>query len=229
MIDLPQDDKKMMGFSLPSFLQMLESERASCTLTVTSAESSGKFFFQEGKLIDAGYQDKAGLHAVHALLALKNPTFNVGQPQDRMERITHPLARILLHSDGKDQQNLPNETIAVKGVPLFRKLITKIIASPSIKHYYLLDRKGKTIVRSSENQQRCNFIFYSIMSSLQVRKSLGVRGPQHIQIIMEDDEVLLILPGAGIIIGLLLSAKASIPDIISKIRTTLRSPAKKEK
>ena len=233
MIDLGQDDKKMADFSLPSFLQMLEQEGANCTLTVAADHKSGAFFFKEGKLIDADYEDKAGMEAVYTLLSLRNPSFTLNPPQDRMKRINQPLARILLHTEEKDQQEdkeiLPTEAKAVQGVPLFKQLIAKIVEIPSIKHYYLLDRKGKTIVRSSENQQLCNFIFYSLMTSLQMRKSLQVRGPQSIQIVMEDDEVLLILPGAGMIIGMLLNAKACIPDITSKIRTALRSPARKEK
>ena len=46
------------GVSLPSFLQMLEQERKSCTLIVNSEGRSGSFYFEDGELIDAVFDDR---------------------------------------------------------------------------------------------------------------------------------------------------------------------------
>jgi hypothetical protein len=234
MIDPGQTDQKFPGVSLPSFLQLLEHEHTSCTLTVTSGERCGCFFFREGRLIDAGCEGKAGMEAVHALLALRNPAFRVSAPEDRMTRVSQSLARILLHASAAADDGhmpLPAEPPlpeVAKAHPLLRRLIAEIMAVPEIRHYYLFNRQGKAVIRSSDNRQLCNFITYAVMSSLQMRKSLGseVKGPHSIQMALGTDEALLILPGAGLVIALLLDGQASTPAIAARIRTALRPPKK---
>ncbi|MFL6200019.1 MAG: response regulator [Thermoanaerobaculia bacterium] len=44
---------RVENISLSSFLQLLELERKTCTLTVTSAEHSGRLFFRNGRLVGA--------------------------------------------------------------------------------------------------------------------------------------------------------------------------------
>ena len=77
------------------------------------------------------------------------------------------------------------------------------------------------VTQSSKNQKIGDFITYCIVSGIQIRKSLDVRGPHRIRLEMENDEVLLILPGAGMIIGLLLDEYASIQDITARLRPAL--------
>jgi hypothetical protein len=228
---MPQVDQDFHGVSLPSLLQMLEQEQVSCTLTVSNNQRNGKFFFHEGQLIDAIFEDKAGLKAVSALLLLEHPSFQVLAAEDRMVRIKKSLARILLHAS-TGQEGVDNEEAEPKhDNPHVQKLLTDILANPEIKHYYLLNRKGKVLARSSDNAHICNFISYALMSALQVRNSLGpeVKGPHSIQVVMETDEVLLLLPGAGMIIGLLLNEEAAIPGIIRKIRASLGPPKKESR
>jgi hypothetical protein len=223
-----QTDKDFHGVSLSSLLQMLEQEQVSCTLSVSDGQRSGKFFFHKGQLIDASYEDKAGLEAVYALLVLEDPSFHVIAAEDRMVRIKQPLARILLHTgSGQEEQN--NEGIEARhNNPQLEQLLADILASPEIKHYYLLNRKGQVLARSSDNNHICNFISYALMSALQIKKNLGteVKGPQNIHVVLETDEVLLLLPGAGMIIGLLLSGEAAIPHIVRTIRASLSSRKK---
>ena len=224
------------GLSLPSFLQLLEQEQTSCTLTVSAGSRSGSFFFQEGRLTDAVCEGRAGMAAVHLLLALDAPIFQVSAPQDRMTRISQSLSRILLHASAADRERpIPPEepplAEAVKAHPLLRRLVTEIMNIPEIRHYYLFNRQGKTVARSSDNRQICAFISYAVMSSLQMRQSLGdkVRGPQSIQAELASGELLLILPGAGLIIGLLADGQVSVPKISTSIRAALlRVPERKE-
>ncbi|WP_417910747.1 DUF4388 domain-containing protein [Candidatus Electronema sp. PJ] len=235
MIDPGQADQKFPGVSLPAFLQLLEHEHSSCTLTVTSGGKSGSFFFREGRLIDASCEGKAGLEAVHALLALRNPAFRVSAPEDRMTRINQSLARILLHAHTAEEAGGPvpppvespfPETAKVH--PLLRRLIVEIMAVPEIRHYYLFNQQGKVVARSSDNRQLCNFITYAVMSSLQMRQGLGceVKGPNSIQMALGTGESLLILPGIGLVIALLLDGHASVLAITTRIRASLRPPKK---
>ncbi|CAK8711912.1 MAG: protein of unknown function (DUF4388) [Candidatus Electronema aureum] len=231
--------QNLHGVSLPSFLQLLEQERTNCTLSVSADGRSGCFFFREGQLIDARCEGRAGIAAVDLLLSLKKPAFQVSAPEDRMVRISQSLARILLHaSSAKDEVELkkilPEElpvSDAVKSHPLLRRLVAGIMAVPEIRHYYLFNRQGKTVARSSDNRQICTFISYAVMSSLQMRQSLGdkVRGPQSIQAELATGELLLILPSASLIIGLLADNQASVPEISTKIRAALRMPERTQR
>ncbi len=234
MSDAPvQIGRALHGVSLPAFLQLLEHERSNCTLLVTTEGRNGRFFFHDGYLIDADWNGKAGLEAAHALLALQKPDFTVRASEDRMARIKQPLARILLQATAKTGQESPSTEVSlpgedtfseeVKNSPQLLHLLTELLAIPKIKHYCLLNRKGKLAACSTKKNQFCNFVSYAIMCSLQMRKGLGndVRGPHCIQILLSSGDALLIQPGAGIIIGLLAEGNASLPELSTKIRTVL--------
>lgn len=230
--DNTQVDGHVGGVSLASFLQMLEQERKNCTLQVSSDDMSGCFFFEAGDLIDAECGDLVGQEAVYILLSFENPVFKVTEAEDRLHRITQPLAHLLLnaatridekqHEDGTmKMQNGPAGAANVQANPALKKLIETIIDTAGVKHYYLLNRQGKMITQSSKNQKMGDFITYCIVSGIQIRKSLDAKGPHRIRLVMENNEVLLVLPGAGMIIGLLLDEHASISDVTARLRPAL--------
>lgn len=57
------------GITLPTFLQMIEMERKTCTITVTSGEKSGRLYFRKGILLDAEIEDLRGVMAAMDLLS----------------------------------------------------------------------------------------------------------------------------------------------------------------
>ncbi|MCK5515504.1 MAG: DUF4388 domain-containing protein [Desulfobulbaceae bacterium] len=220
------------GVSLASFMQLLEYESKSCTLKVVSGRISGSFFFEEGNLIDAECGEATGEDAVYDLLALDKPAFKVGDADDRMQRITRPLTHFLLNAatkrDEKQQDNgagnMQNDargTANVQGNPAVEKLIETIVRIGGVKHYYLLNRQGKMITQSSRNQKIGDFIAYSIVCGIQMRKSLDVKGPHRIRLVLDNGEVLLIMPGAGMIIAVLLDEETSTSEVAAKLRDTL--------
>jgi hypothetical protein len=228
----PFQVQPLHGVSLPAFLQLLEHERSSCTLTVAAKGKNGRFFFRDGQLIDAACDGKAGVEAAHVLLSLKRPDFSVCASEDRMTRIRQPLSRILLQAQAKTGLSVPvaetlpgEEAFAeeVRSSPLLLHLLAELTAIPAVKHYCLLNRKGKVTACSAHNPQFCNFISYTIMCSLQVRKALGgdVKGPNRIQMLLRSGDALLIQPGAGMIIGLLADGNAPLPELSAKIRAML--------
>jgi len=163
---------------------------------------------------------------------LNNPRFRVDPSEDRIHRITLPLAHILLNAatrvdEAHEQESLAPKrvsktgTVSTKANPALKKLIETIVDTAGVKHYYLLNRQGKMITQSSKNQHIGDFITYCIISGIQIRKSLGARGPQSVRLVMENNDILLILPGAGMIIGLLLDEHASISDVTARLRPAL--------
>lgn len=230
--DTRQDNEHIGGVSLASFLQMLEQERKTCTLQLTSGDIDGRLFVREGHLIDAEYENVVGREAVNILLALDSPGVKVTEAEDRLHRITEPLAQLLLNTaaridEEKHTQDTMNTSRNVEGSahvqsnPVIRRIVDTIIDIAGVKHYYLLNRQGNMITQSSRNQKIGDFITYCIVSGIQIRKSLKAKGPHRIRLVMENHEVLLILPGAGMIIGLLLDEHTSVTDVAAKMRPVL--------
>jgi CheY-like chemotaxis protein len=60
----------IQGISLPTFLQMIELERKTCTITVRSGSQAGTLLFRNGVLIDAQAPGLQGHQAVLQLLSL---------------------------------------------------------------------------------------------------------------------------------------------------------------
>ncbi|WP_456384459.1 DUF4388 domain-containing protein [Desulfolithobacter sp.] len=223
------------GVSLASFLQILEQERRSCTLIVHCDDGEGQFFFDEGDLVDAQCGDKAGEDAVYALLTAKDPVFRVEEARDRLRRISLPLAHLLLNAATRqdeavgeqkrviDTMHSPRQAMnaAVQGNPALRRLVNAIVSIAGVKHYYILNRQGKVIVQSSKNRKVGDFITYCVVSGIQIRKALEARGPHQIRLELEGGDVLLILPGAGMIIGLLLDQDASVSEVTAVLRSSL--------
>ena len=220
------------GISLASFLQMLEQERKSCTLNVIAEKVNGNIFFKDGNLIDSECEDLVGQEALYTLLSFENPTFMVTDAKNRLHRITQPLAHLLLQAATRIDENSsqggttehpdkPAKTIPAQVNPATQRLVENILKIPKVKHYYLLNKQGKLVTQSSSNQKIGDFIAYCLMSGIQIRKSLNALGMHRIQLNLETEEVLLITPGAGMIIGLLLEEHASIQDVTTRLRSAL--------
>lgn len=229
-----QEGGMFSGVSLPSFLQMLEQERKTCTLKVHSEGREGSFYFDGGELIDAQYGDKVGESAVYSILSWNHPAFNVTNAEDRMHRIRLPLAHILLDfAKRKDEEGEGEEAVSIREEsgpqvntsmprdPVGRRLVETITSIAGVKHYYLLNRQGQVITQSSKTLKLGDFITYCIVSGIQMRKLLNAKGPHRIQLVLENGETLLIIPGAGMIIGLLLEEFSSVNEIADRLRSAL--------
>ncbi|VAW34218.1 hypothetical protein MNBD_DELTA04-1580 [hydrothermal vent metagenome] len=228
------EDGRIEGISLASFLQLLEQERKSCTLIVSSGDQEGRFYFEEGVLVDADSSGESGQEAVSAILSWPNPSFSVARAEDRMHRITLPLAHILLAAAKIHDESQPDpektETQSKKRCaavadfcddPAVARLVQIILSSPGVHHYFILDRHGKVVTQSSRQLKLADFITYCIVSGIQMRNRLKVKGPDRIHLVLDNGESLLIMPGAGMIIGLLLDEYSSVSDIEDQLRPVL--------
>lgn len=221
-----QAGKSIGGISLAAFLQLLEQERKSCTLIVNQGNKKGTLFFHEGDLIDAEYAGVMGIEAAYAILSWEEPHFSLAATEERIHRISHPLTHIILTASAQSDEDKENVTGAkpraadapAGASPGLPGLIDQLIAIPGVKHYYLLNRQGKMITQSSKNQKIADFIAYTIVSGIQMREALEAKGLHHVRIRLEDGSMMLIVPGAGMIIGLLLDQTASVSDVFSRLR-----------
>jgi CheY-like chemotaxis protein len=104
----------LQGITLASFLQLLEIERKTCTLRVTSGDRSGLLCFQDGELIHAETGEVSGPPAVYLLESWKAPEIEIDNVcRARKRTVDMPLAQLLLegarladeHGRGSDLQD----------------------------------------------------------------------------------------------------------------------------
>ena len=87
------------GISLPSFLQLLELDKKTCTLTLSAGGREGKMYFQQGELIDAHTGDMKGQEAAFEILCWDNTEIEIENVCRQRERtITAPMGFILIES-----------------------------------------------------------------------------------------------------------------------------------
>ncbi len=87
------------GFSIASFLQLLEHEKKSCTLIVKSKGRKGVLYFQQGNLINARSGNEQGLDAALEIVCWTHPEIEIQHKCGETEQlIEEPLGYILIES-----------------------------------------------------------------------------------------------------------------------------------
>ncbi len=85
------------GITLPSFLQLLEMEQKTCTLTVRLDNKTGNIYFFKGKLINAEAVGKQGEPAIYEMLNWDNPEIEIVTGcQKRKKVINTSLSHLLM-------------------------------------------------------------------------------------------------------------------------------------
>ncbi|HEY4016891.1 MAG TPA: response regulator [Polyangiaceae bacterium] len=68
---------QVKNLGLPSFLQLLEMEQKTCTLTVRFHDQSGTLFMRKGELLDARLGDQSGEEAATTIIGWVDPTITI--------------------------------------------------------------------------------------------------------------------------------------------------------
>ena len=89
---------RVSGVSLVTFLQMVEQDKRSCTVTVNSEGDRGRLHFHEGVLVDADTGDASGTQAAYEIINWHDPDVLITYDVDpsRPRRIDRPLMAIIL-------------------------------------------------------------------------------------------------------------------------------------
>lgn len=95
------------GVSLSSFLQLLELDKKSCTLTIHAGNKKGFMHFSNGDLLDARVQGLLGSEAAYIIVSWKNVEIEIENSCSLTEKnIQETLGFILLeNSRRKDEYN----------------------------------------------------------------------------------------------------------------------------
>ncbi|MGV1099732.1 response regulator [Thiovibrio sp. JS02] len=85
------------GISLPSFLQLLELDKKTCTITAKAGARTGLLFFQNGDLINAYTEPIEGLDAAFEIISWEQAEIEIYNfCQNRKRTIEVPLGFILI-------------------------------------------------------------------------------------------------------------------------------------
>jgi two-component system KDP operon response regulator KdpE len=96
---------RIAGVSLPSFLQLLGYDKATCTLTVSHEDGKGAMFFRKGELIDATSPGSQGLEAAFEIIGWERPEIEISNVCARFKRvIQEPLGFILIESSRREDE-----------------------------------------------------------------------------------------------------------------------------
>ncbi len=95
------------GVSLSSFLQLLELDKKSCTLTIHAGSKKGVMYFRDGDLLDATAMNLNGSEAAYAIVSWKNVEIEIDNNCPVTDnKITESLGFILLEGcRRKDESN----------------------------------------------------------------------------------------------------------------------------
>ena len=97
----------LSGFALVNFLQLINLEQKTCTLTVKSKEKVGYLYLKEGELINAETEGMEGEKAAIRIISWKDTETEVEDVCRTERRVNTPLMLILLNSTRiKDENGL---------------------------------------------------------------------------------------------------------------------------
>ena len=95
---LKTDTKSQIwGISLPAFMQLMEMEKKTCTLTVLSGENSGTIYFFNGEVTAAETDDLLNKEAIFEMLLWENAVIEIENYNNKEKReMNIPLMTILM-------------------------------------------------------------------------------------------------------------------------------------
>jgi CheY-like chemotaxis protein len=108
------------NLSLPPFLQLLELERATCTLTVQGANQRGRLFIQDGELFDARAGKLSGEAAALSVLAWPSPRITIsGAGPASTRSIDKPMSFVIMEALRLQDEHAHQKFMARKSFPPF--------------------------------------------------------------------------------------------------------------
>ena len=135
----------LSGFALANFLQLINWEQKTCTLTVKSKEKVGYLYFKEGELINAETEGLEGETAATRIVSWKDTETEVEDICRAEKKVHTPLMYILLNSSRMKDENgvsfavedLLDEAVRMAEARHFKKakmLLTRILKQDGRNH-----------------------------------------------------------------------------------------------
>jgi CheY-like chemotaxis protein/predicted regulator of Ras-like GTPase activity (Roadblock/LC7/MglB family) len=89
-----------LGISLSSFMQLIQTEQKTCLLEVSTRETTGHMYFENGELVNAACAGLKGEEAVYRMLELDHPKIGFKRPPQKKIKRTITTNLMLLLMEG---------------------------------------------------------------------------------------------------------------------------------
>lgn len=87
----------IQGITLPTFLQLVEMEKKTCTLNISSQNMSGRLFFRKGNILDAETPLTSGDNAAYEIVCWENVQIEIDPVcRKKVSKIQAPLQHIIM-------------------------------------------------------------------------------------------------------------------------------------
>lgn len=107
-----KEEGNVSGFGMDGFLQLIEMEKKSCVLVISSAgQERGYFIFKDGDLLDAFCNKRVGAEAAIEILGLKDVLMKIRKlPRRKLtQRIKNGVIPILMEHARREDENAKTE------------------------------------------------------------------------------------------------------------------------
>ncbi len=153
---------KINGISIPSYLQIVEKERKTCTLLLTSGEKKGKLFFLNGELVSAETGILKNEEAAYEIVGWNGTDVSIKNGcQNKKSTIKQSLKNILMEGLKKLEKNSTNAFLTDraeitksrpgKSVSVSVRLKNILKNTGGIIEYVVFNDKGSLIVKYSRS------------------------------------------------------------------------------
>jgi hypothetical protein len=96
----------IQGISVPTFIQALEMDKATCTLAIRSPCGEGRLYFREGELINARQNGSSGLEAALFIISLENAKMEIsGETPGHENKVGMSLKHIILEAGRRKDES----------------------------------------------------------------------------------------------------------------------------
>lgn len=238
------------GVSLTSFLQLLELDKKTCTLTIHHGRESGTIYFRQGDLLDAVSRDNSGIKAAYEIIGWDDVKIEIANSCMITESaINEPLGYIILEAarqkdekahakpqaspPPKPKQSQPSpvaptgraEAKTTKVASPTDQLLHFLQSKPEISGYILLSKAGKIVLNKTNRPDQLGaFVTYMAAAGEEIKSALGtLGGRQFIHLTLNEADNIMILTGNHLVIGLIIKDTTQ-PDILAD---RLREPLNK--
>lgn len=102
----------IQGITLPTFLQLVEMEKKTCTLSISAHGTTGRLFFRKGEIIDAETPVSSGEDAVYDIVCWENTQIEIAPVcRKKIKRIQASLQHIIMEGFRRKDENERRGTV----------------------------------------------------------------------------------------------------------------------
>ncbi|MBN1961912.1 MAG: response regulator [Deltaproteobacteria bacterium] len=138
------------GITLTTFLQLVEMEGKTCTISVSHKSRNGNVFCVEGKIIDAVSDNLVGQEALQAMLLLRGATLSILDKCNKRERRIHTSIQKLLGLPASVSISSENNVDNLAA----NQLIWRLLPLKVLYEAHINDANGEVVVRCGAKSAR---------------------------------------------------------------------------